>query len=130
MAQVQAAVNFQYRPGDCQTHVYQDEKGHWWRYCFTHDDGSNKYGKHLRGHRHERNARMSERDHVLQHRKNRARKAAVQAWAVRLCAAQTWDEFIVVYCERFTDLKPYPAREGSMEAMCTTQEIYRKYATL
>lgn len=119
-----------YQPGDCQTHVFVkiDDRGkeQWFRYCFTHDDGSNKYGKHPRGHTTEAAARMSEYDHVMQMRKNRSAYEKALEWAHRLVAAADWDTFISIYSERYDSIEPYPEREGSREAMLNTQRVYRE----
>lgn len=87
----------------CQVQVYVDDVGKWWRYCFTCDDGSNKYGKHLRGHRTEKDARMSERDHVRDKRKAREAIARFIDWKARLLAASTPEEFEPVIIERFPE---------------------------
>lgn len=78
----------------CRTHVYVDENGMWWRYCFTCDDGSNKRQRHPRGHRTEASARMSERDHIRDRGKVRAARVRHLTTLHGLHAADTPEAFV------------------------------------
>src|SRR5689334_12684903 len=79
---------------ECIVQVYPDEDGkRWWRYCLTCDNGSNKYGKHRRGHKSEADAMMSKRDHEKQMRKNRIARVYRVRWMRAIVLAKTWSEF-------------------------------------
>ena len=78
---------------ECVTQVYQDDAGKWWRYCLTCDDGSNKYGRHHRGHKTEADARMSARDHARATARNRVLWSRYVAWRRAVINAETWQIF-------------------------------------
>lgn len=81
----------------CITQVYPGEDGRWWRYCLTCDDGSNKYGRHRRGHNTEADARMSARDHAKAATANRRWRAWHRLWVEAVLATDTWEQFVAVY---------------------------------
>jgi hypothetical protein len=111
----------------CVTQVYPDDAGRWWRYCLTCDDGSNKYGRHTRGHRTEADARMSARDHARAAYRVRRYRAWKAEWVKALVAAQTWDEFVSVARQmphwRRVD---FDAMTPNPQMMADIQNIYRK----
>lgn len=78
---------------ECVTQVYQDDDGRWWRYCFTCDDGSNKYGKHRRGHKTEQDARMSARMHARDATVARHARVWRGKWVKLVVEASSWEAF-------------------------------------
>lgn len=72
---------------ECIVQTYRDDDGQWWRYCLTCDDGSNKYGKHRRGHRTEADAKMSARMHAKDKTAARLAKARYRDWQERILDA-------------------------------------------
>jgi hypothetical protein len=103
------------------TQVYQGEDGRWWRYCLTCDDGSNKYGRHLRGHRTEADAHMSARDHARQVKKNRVERAAYAAWRAEVIAAPDWDTFSALWHRREPRIAITPETPERVELMREVQ---------
>ena len=114
---------------ECITQVYADEDGkRWWRYCLTCDNGSNKYGKHRRGHKSEADARMSARDHACQMRHNRIARQIYEAWRLSLVLAPTWEDFIAIWCSRYPHRPghPYVKNDESEEIMAEIQRRYQE----
>lgn len=83
----------------CVVQTYQGEDGRWWRYCLTCDDGSNKYGRHTRGHKTERDALMSKRDHERAAPRVRQLREFREVWRQAMLATVTWDDFCDVMSE-------------------------------
>lgn len=113
---------------ECITQVYPDEDGkRWWRYCLTCDDGSNKYGKHRRGHKTEADARMSARDHTKRMRQNRIERRIYEAWRLSLVLAPTWEEFIAIWNMRYQTRpgNPHVKNDESDAVMADVQARYR-----
>lgn len=82
----------------CVTQIYQDVvAGMWWRYCLTCDNGSNKHGRHHRGHKTKADAEMSARDHAKAATRNRRWRAWHRLWVTEILAADTWEQFVAVY---------------------------------
>lgn len=114
---------------ECITQVYPDEDGkRWWRYCLTCDDGSNKYGKHRRGHNTEADARMSAHDHARDKRRARIARKTYEAWRLSLVLAPTWEDFIAIWCSRHAHRPghPYVKNDESEAIMADIQARYRE----
>ena len=110
----------------CIPHIYEDDDGRWWRVCFTCDDGSNKFGRHPRGHKTEADARMSFRDHARQMKANRENYARAMAWRRQVIAATTWDEFSRLWHERHPSIGIMPETPERIELMRDIQQRWRE----
>lgn len=115
--------------GECYVQVYPDEDGkRWWRYCLTCDDGSNKYGKHRRGHKTEADAQMSARDHKKQMHLNRIAKVYYDRWRLSIVLAKTWAEFEELWWSRFGPrLGQQLPTEETPERIVIMYDVQRRY---
>lgn len=116
---------------ECVVQTYPDEDGkHWWRHCLTCDDGSNKYGKHRRGHKTEADAMMSKRDHENQMRENRIAKIYFDRWRLAVVLAKTWQEFSELWDARFHasyGRTPLDNKEETPERLEIMYDVQRRY---
>lgn len=113
---------------ECLVQIYQDDNRRWWRYCLTCDNGSNKHGKHIRGHKTEADAKMSKRDHENQMRKNRIAKVYYDRWRLAVVLAKTWDEFQELWWVRFAERGvAWQATEETPERLEIMYDIQRRY---
>lgn len=120
----------------CVTQVYPSEGGTWWRYCLTCDDGSNKYGRHRRGHKTEDDAQMSARDHAKKAAANRQWRAWMVLWEAKLLSLDPddWTTFVEVYEEKTQYYRlNYPRiqwdsipEEKRRQLVLNTQDVYRR----
>jgi len=93
---------------ECVTQTYEKD-GRWWRYCLVCDDGSNKFGKHPRGHATEADAKMSARMHARDKTAARLAKARYRDWQERILDASVPgsdpEAFAEILFERFPDFR-------------------------
>lgn len=113
----------------CVPQIYQDaQTGRWWRYCLVCDNGSNKYGKHRRGHRTEADAQMSFRDHAKATERNHHAWQRYAAWRLAVVMAPDWKTFNELWHARHPEiaLNPEPPQgEESLRVMAVVQQLMR-----
>lgn len=87
---------------ECVAHFYADDDGkRWWWHCLTCDDGSNKHGRHRRGHKRESDAKCGMEQHCRQMRANRQADEDYRVWNSAIMSTTDPDEFVRLLTERF-----------------------------
>lgn len=78
---------------ECVTHHYQDEHGKFRWHCIVCDDGSNKHGRHPRGHKLESDAMCGARMHARDKYRHRLQRAQLKAWTDEMHSTQDPERF-------------------------------------
>src|SRR5688572_26704894 len=89
---------------ECVTHHYCDDQGKWWWHCLTCNDGSNKRGRHHRGHKLESDAACGARQHARDKFAGRRWRAWYDDWNRRIMTIVDDQEWIAVWHEGFPDM--------------------------
>lgn len=113
---------------ECMTHFYEDDHGrHWW-HCLTCDDGSNKHGRHHRGHKRQDDAAMGARMHrqdKLSVRRDRAYRAL---WWAEIAETASLARFIDLWESMYGTWRPTVPGDprSELECMQAVREMTRK----